>query len=205
MKQYFSHIRDYFKAGYGETVKTTAAVFFILIFAGYAAGILFPAFTEDYVTRMMALLSTLADENGTVSFATILINNASVCFTSALYGFIPFVYLTAYPLGSNAALMGLLAAYYSQNGLPLSQYILGILPHGITEIPAMIFTFALGLQLCRDFTQTLKTRKKLPDNPTSKKLILNLLRIYVTLILPLIIVSAALEAYVTPLVLAAAM
>ena len=85
-------------------------------------------------------------------------NNVSVCFTSALYGFIPFVYLTAYPLGSNAVLLGLLGAYYSQNGLPLSQYILGILPHGITEIPAMVFTFALGLQLCRDFTQTLKTQ-----------------------------------------------
>jgi len=205
MKQHFSQIRDYFKSGYGEMVKITAAAFFILILLGYAAGTLFPSFTDDYVTRMLSLLSTLADENGMVSFEAILFNNISVCFTSALYGFIPFVYLSAYPLGSNAALLGLLAAYYEQNGLPLSQYILGILPHGITEIPAMIFTFALGLQLCRDFSQNLNSHKKLPDNPSSKKLILSLLRIYVTLILPLVIVSAALEVYVTPLVLAAAM
>ena len=201
MKQYFSHIRDFFKAGYGEMVKTTAAAFFILILLGYAAGILFPDFTEDYMQRIYTLLGTLADENGAVSFETILINNVSVCFTSALYGFIPFVYFTAYPLGSNAALLGLMAAYYQQIDIPLSQYVMGILPHGITEIPAMILTFALGLQLCRDFTQNLKTHKKLPDNQSSKKLILNLFRIYFTLILPLIVISAVLEVYVTPMVM----
>ena len=45
MKRYFSHIRSFFKDGYGSTVKTTAAAFFILVLLGYAAGILFPDFT----------------------------------------------------------------------------------------------------------------------------------------------------------------
>ena len=202
MKRHFSHIRDYFKAGYGETVKVTAAAFFILILVGYATGMLFPAFTEDYMNRIFELMSSLVDENGTITFEVILVNNISVCLTSALYGFIPFLYLSAYPLGSNATLMGFMAAYYGQNGIPLSQYFLGILPHGITEIPAMIFTFALGLQLCRDFTENLKAHKKLPDNPTSKKLILNFLRIYFTLILPLLIASAALEVFITPQIMA---
>ena len=61
MKQHFSQIRDYFKSGYGETVKITAAAFFILILLGYAAGTLFPAFTDDYVTRMLSLLGSGLD------------------------------------------------------------------------------------------------------------------------------------------------
>ncbi|MBQ3103123.1 MAG: stage II sporulation protein M [Oscillospiraceae bacterium] len=207
MKRYFSHISRFFKEGYSESVKTTAAAFFILALVGYLAAFLFPDFTNDYVERTIAMLteSGIVEESGAISFELVLANNISVCFMSALYGFIPFIYLSAYPLGSNAALMGLMAGYYQQNGISLSLYALSILPHGIIEIPAMILTFALGLQLCRNFTQNLKTEKKLPGNNTSKQLILDFLRIFFTLILPLILASAALEVYVTPQVVAAAM
>lgn len=206
MKRYFFHISRFWKEGYGETIKTTAGAFFILILVGYLTGILFPDFASQYVERILSMLteSGIVEETGAISFELILANNISVCLMSALYGFIPFIYLTAYPLGSNAALMGLMAAYYQQNGISLPLYALSILPHGIIEIPAMIFTFALGLQLCRGLTQNLKGRKKLPTNDSSKKLILDFLRIYFTLILPLLIAAALLEVYVTPQILALA-
>ncbi len=207
MKRCFSHIRRFFKAGYGKAIKSTAAAFFLLILLGYLAGTLFPDFTADYVQRTLDMLmeSGVVAESGGLSFEMILTNNISVCLMSALYGFIPFLYFTAYPLGSNAALMGLMAAYYRQNGISLSLYALSILPHGVAEIPAMILTFALGLHLCHKVTQNLKGRKKLSADDSPKQLIFDFLRVFFTLILPLLIASALLEVYVTPEVMALAM
>lgn len=70
-----------------------------------------------------------------------------------LYGLIPFVPLSALALGTNALLLGAFAALYQHHGIGLGVYFIGILPHGIFELPALILSCALGLLICRTGTE----------------------------------------------------
>ena len=75
----------------------------------------------------------------------------------------------------------------------------GILPHGIFEIPALLIAFACGLYLCRGMNDLLRGRQ---EELSFNALVLPLLRIYLTVVAPLLIVTSVIEAYITPVCMA---
>lgn len=75
-----------------------------------------------------------------------------------LYGLIPFLPLSALALGTNALMLGAFAAIYQQQGIGLGVYVLGVLPHGIFELSALILSCALGLLICRTGTERILKR-----------------------------------------------
>ena len=77
-------------------------------------------------------------------------------------------------------------------------YLAGILPHGIFELPALVIALALGVSLCSHVTDFVRHNQKGVMVP----LMLQTLRVLLLRVLPLLIVAAVMEAYVTPLVLA---
>lgn len=125
-------------------------------------------------------------------------NNLRASIACILYGFVPFLFLPALSLGVNAGLLGLLAAFYLQNDISLWYYLAGILPHGIFELPALVIALALGVSLCSHVTDFVRHNQKGVMVP----LMLQTLRVLLLRVLPLLIVAAVMEAYVTPLVLA---
>lgn len=98
-------------------------------------------------------------------------------------------------LFANGALLGSVAAALAREGMPVfSLMLLGILPHGIFELPALIFSAAFGL----------KTGFHLIFPLTGKKRGESLLTIWreywsvFPLVLKLLILAAILEVLVTP-------
>ena len=136
------------------------------------------------------------DDTGAVSPLGLFGNNLRATLATMLYGFIPFLYLPALSLGVNAIVLGVMAAYYTHNGISLLVFLSGILPHGIFEIPALLLSMAGGLCLCKNINTYIRKNEK----GVMKPLLLNLLRV-ACLLLPLLAVAAVLEAYVTPLVM----
>ena len=98
----------------------------------------------------------------------------------------------------NALILGVLAAYYVSNGTSLLIYFAGVLPHGVFELSALLITFALGLLLCRRITQYIRKNTK----GMMKPLLCNIARSFVMHVVPLLVVAAAVETYITPAVLA---
>ena len=200
MKQQFRAIGDFWRAEYGRYVGMTAAAFLVLLVLAYAAGRLFPdipvtvisAFNEDIAG------SGIVQEDGSFNVLALFGNNVRASAVSILYGFIPFLYLTALALGTNALILGVFAAYYVNNGVSLLVYLAGILPHGIFELTALMLAFAGGFLLCRQITQYVRSNTK----GMMKPLMLNLLRVFILHILPLLAVAAVAEVYVTPHVMA---
>ena len=115
-----------------------------------------------------------------------------------LYGLIPFVPLSALALGTNALLLGALAALYQHHWIGLGVYFIGILPHGIFELPALILSCALGLLICR--TGTEQTPQKGAMCPSCAACWTASASFYF-FVAPLLLVAALVEAYVTPALL----
>jgi stage II sporulation protein M len=112
-----------------------------------------------------------------------------------------FLHITACAFAALAVIglvLGLLAAFYLQNDISLWYYLAGILPHGIFELPALVIALALGVSLCSHVTDFVRHNQKGVMVP----LMLQTLRVLLLRVLPLLIVAAVMEAYVTPLVLA---
>ena len=193
MKKQFRAIGDFWRAEYGRYVGMTAAAFLVLLVLAYAAGRLFPdipvtvisAFNEDIAG------SGIVQEDGSFNVLALFTNNLRAMVLGVLYGFIPFLYLPALALGVNAAILGMLASLIDGQWLLLAA---GILPHGIFELPALFLSLAAGLCLCKNINVYIRKNEK----GVMKPLLLNILRVVALLVLPLLVIAAVMETYVTP-------
>lgn len=193
MKKQLRAIGDFWRAEYGRYVGMTAAAFLVLLVLAYAAGRLFPdipvtvisAFNEDIAG------SGIVQEDGSFNVLALFANNLRAMVLGILYGFIPFLYLPALALGVNAAILGMLASLIDGQWLLLAA---GILPHGIFELPALFLSLAAGLCLCKNINAYIRKNEK----GIMKPLLLNVLRVTVLLVLPLLVIAAVMETYVTP-------
>ena len=199
LKQHHRALWRFYREALGESLLITAAAFVIICLLAFGAGLLnksIPAMAMDYIQRIMDIKDIVTDEGG-IDLAALFGNNVRAAAVSVLYGFIPFLYLTALALGMNAIILGIFAAYFVNTGTSLLVYFAGILPHGIFELPALVLSLAAGLCLCQNINHYIRKNEK----GVMKPLMLNLLRVICLLVLPLLVVAAVMECYVTPQVM----
>lgn len=114
-----------------------------------------------------------------VAFGLIFLNNALTCFLNIVLGPL----LAIAPLASMVFNGGLIGCLAQKEGLII---FVGILPHGIFEIPALLLSGAIGLRIGRE---VLKNRAE-----RNLKSALNKgLRAFLVLILPLLLIAAVIE------------
>ena len=172
----------------------TAAAFSVLVLLGFAAGMLFPDMAQQTLQNFAAQVEQLGltdDVPQSQMMATLFFNNITASLLSMLYGLIPFLPLSALALGTNALMLGAFAAIYQQQGIGLGVYVLGVLPHGIFELSA------LGLLICRTGTERILKKS---DTPFFRR-VLDCIRVFLTFSVPLLLVAALIETYVTPALL----
>ena len=204
MNELSSYLRrtlcEAWRNGYGEEARRAAIVAPLLTLIGFAAAWFFPQLTD----HVMGVLEQAIDSAGLSSVtetrdmaAAIFANNLTAAFSAILWGLVPFAYLAAFPLGFNFFLIGALGAYYVRSGVGLGSYLVSILPHGIFELPAMWLSFAIGLTLCREITALCRKR---PHEPLLKTL-WRCGQFFSLGVVPLLILAAFAEAYLTPALL----
>ena len=190
----------------------TAAAFGVLVLLGFAAGMIFPDMAQQTLQNFAAQVEQRKQENAALEveqlgltddvpqsqmMATLFFNNITASLLSMLYGLIPFLPLSALALGTNALMLGAFAAIYQQQGIGLGVYVLGVLPHGIFELSALILSCALGLLICRTGTERILKKS---DTPFFRR-VLDCIRVFLTFSVPLLLVAALIETYVTPALL----
>ena len=204
MNELSSYLRrtlcEAWRNGYGEEARRAAIVAPLLTLIGFAAAWFFPQLTD----HVMGVLEQAIDSAGLSSVtetrdmaAAIFANNLTAAFSAILWGLVPFAYLAAFPLGFNFFLIGALGAYYVRSGSSLGVYLVGILPHGIFELPALCLSLAAGLCLCQNINRYIRKNEK----GIMKPLLLNILRVTGLVVIPLLVVAAIMESYVTPAVM----
>lgn len=196
MKKQLRALGDFWREEYGRWVGMTAVAFLVLVVLSYIAGRLFPEIPATILTYFNEIVadSGIVRDDGSFSALALFGNNLRAMVLSTLYGFIPFLYLPALSMGVNAILLGMVAASVNGQWLLLAA---GILPHGIFELPALCLSLAAGLCLCQNINRYIRKNEK----GIMKPLLLNILRVTGLVVIPLLVVAAIMESYVTPAVM----
>ena len=196
MKKQLRALGDFWREEYGRWVGMTAVAFLVLVVLSYIAGRLFPEIPAAILTYFNEVVadSGIVRDDGSFSALALFGNNLRAMVLSTLYGFIPFLYLPALSMGVNAILLGMVASSVNGQWLLLAA---GILPHGICELPALCLSLAAGLCLCQNINRYIRKNEK----GIMKPLLLNILRVTGLVVIPLLVVAAIMESYVTPAVM----
>lgn len=140
-------------------------------------------------------------KDGEISYLTLLINNVQASLLGILIGLIPFLFLPVLGIFSNAAVLGVVFASYQTAAVPIWKIVVfGILPHGVFELTAVFLCYAMGLCICWNLTKKIVGYRKRED---LKNLLQNCLRAALLYVVPLLIVAALIETYLTGLIVAA--
>lgn len=177
------------------------AVFFLLSAGSY---VLLGRYSEQAARiyqsfAQMVEDSGLVDDAGNIRALDLFLNNLRAAGTGLLAGMVPFVFFPALVLLINAAVLGAVLAVSAGVGADVGSLILrGILPHGVFELPAVILGCALGLILCRTVTGQVR---RTPGAPRIEDMLPRLVRVFAAFCVPLLILAAVIEAYITPILL----
>jgi len=191
-------MRRFYREDFASLLRTTAIAFAVITCLSFVFALLARNTAASLVERFSVYVQELGiSEDGSISASAILGNNLRVAGASILYGFIPFLYLPALTLGTNALMLGVMGGYCVNSGYSLLTYLAGVLPHGLFELPALVLALALGLYLCEVVVDYMRKNTRGIVLAALK----NIARVFLFWIVPLLIVASVIEAYITPLVL----
>ena len=171
----------------------SAAVFIIFIILGT---MLPDDIAESSLSQIKEIVSQLQGIGPAAMIFVIFMNNALKCLVVILTGFIlalpPLVYL-----GINASLIGILISNARDSGLVL--LIAGLAPHGIIEIPAFLFSSALGIGVGHQVYKYITRQESAVKFHLSYSL-----NFFYKWIVPALLVASLIEVFVTPGIIAGA-
>lgn len=194
----------FYREELGKTHRRCMVAFVLLCLGGW---LVFSEFARQAQAVLAGFIgsvreSGLLDENGTISPWALFGNNLQASLSAAAMGLVPFVFLPVLSLVLNSVIIGAvlsLSGSTAMGGITAGQMVLlGLLPHGIFEIPAFALGIAMGLYLCRQMNGTLRKR---PGTPRIEAVLPHLCRVTVFGVVPLLAAAAVIETFVTPLLL----
>ena len=120
-------------------------VFVFAVFNGYFLAQNSPLETELILKKLQEVLGPIVEMPLLGQFLFIVLNNGITVFLvivlGIIFGIFPFLVLF-----SNGTILGVIA-FFSKTELSWSTFFVGILPHGIIEIPVVILACAIGFKL----------------------------------------------------------
>ena len=193
-------LKDFLTGQLRRTLGLCALGMLLTVLLGLGIGLLVPEQAAQTLNTFMEQIeqSGVLTDEGEISVFALLMNNWRAMLISAAYGFVPFLFLPAISLVTNGVLLGMLGALFMAQGTSLLVYLAGILPHGIFELPALVFSVACGVHLCRNMCALVTGR---PDRTPLPAVLEDLLRVLVMTVAPLTVAAAFMECYVTPVIM----
>lgn len=165
-------------------------LFLTSLFAGYSISEQFPV---SILEIMRETFVGIEEWNLLWLFVFILVNNSVKSFFVILLGFtlgiVPVLFIVI-----NGFILGLI--YYEvamQNGLSFA--LAATLPHGVIEIPMVLLSSAIGVKIGYE------TVKKIKGEGSIKKELVIGIKFFAFRILPLLLLAAVIEAFLTPFIL----
>jgi len=219
--------------------------------AGYLFFILWPAQEKRALAFVVQAFKDIPLEAGPFIMAlTIFYHNVRASVLATATGLVPFLFIPIFDPILNGAVLGLLVSAGQHRGVNVPKLVLTqILPHGVIEIAAFVYTTSLGLHLCAEVGRRVRRARQecrkrkgrlagrrtfsdprsdlrtdpsdqqgaaagaavpegmpegrlsggpAPASPCQAGLLRDLVRSFVLVVLPLLLVAAIIEAFVTP-------
>lgn len=178
------------------------AIYLVLLFIGYTAGIEQPAVAQQVAQKFQAVQGNILDSQPVYIEAFLLfVNNAFLGFLAFYAGYM-FAQGTGYWFGSiittlfSATQIGaIIASIVNRAGIKLT--LIAILPHGILELSALFMCIGMGVMLGY---RIMLGRSENP-NYMGNAMIKQCQIIFAKYIIPMYLVAALIEAYITPAII----
>lgn len=185
------HERRIYLAQLGPYLRTSLLFFAIGIAIGLAVVVVFPAIANHFEDSVGNFIKTFRGLPPIELAGAIFFNNASKTLIAitlgGLFGIIPGIFLL-----TNGVAIGVVFSLATQSrGLALS--LLSIMPHGILELPAVILGTSIGFMVGNHAVKTILRKSDAALFVELKRG----LRYFCSVIAPLLIVAALIEAFVT--------
>lgn len=147
---------------------------------------------EKLVAVFRAFVSPIRDLSSDRLFLFIVVQNTRAAFVAVVsgiaFGLLPLVFAAA-----NGFVLGVVCRTALAQ-LPIGAVILRILPHGVFELPALFLASAYGLWLGSVVVRRMSGDESVRVGASLKHAV----RMYLLVILPLLLIAATIEAFVTP-------
>jgi stage II sporulation protein M len=170
-----------------------AGIFILSVIAGLLASLNDLGLSGNYLDLLKNSFGWIKDLTPVGIMLVIFLNNALKSLLAIVlgagFGIIPVIFVAG-----NGVLLGLVANQISSEKGVLF-VLAAILPHGIIEIPMILISSGLGLRL-----GSLMYSSIIGKETDMKYELVQSLRIYMRIVVPLLFVSAVVETFVTPLV-----
>ncbi|NJE06199.1 stage II sporulation protein M [Thermococcus sp. M36] len=166
-------------------------VFLAFSLVGYAVGAASPNTALEAVEKLIGQIGPISDSSFE-NFVKIFANNSMV----ALFMFLSGLFFGLGPwfiMAFNGLMVGLVVlAVHRMGGMPIAQIVLGLVPHGVVEIPAIAMAGVAGIVWYRELV-------KGEGEPAErfKRGVIKGLKLFL-LSVALLFVAALIEAYITP-------
>jgi stage II sporulation protein M len=197
--------------------------------AGFVAGFVYFMLRPDQEKKALEFVIRALkdiDLQGTplVLALTLFYHNTRASVVAVAAGVVPFLFLPILDPLLNGGVLGLLVSVTKHQGLDVPRLVLTkILPHGVFELTAVLYSTSLGLYLSaglgRKAVAAWKNRTNKPPagpptgpDPTNfpvsypdrmaaepESLARNVVRSFVLIVLPLLLVAAFIEGFITPI------
>jgi len=127
----------------------------------------------------------------------IFVNNSKVSLLSILFGLIPFIFLPILSATANGFSVGVISSASYIKGFDFGFFLIALGPHGAFELPAILYAVSIGVYLSFQVSKRILFG---PDNSDEPFLLLlkRIFKTWVGVIIPLLLVAAIIEAFVTP-------
>lgn len=167
--------------------------FFLFAFGGYVLSETNPLLVRDTLDEMSDIVDVLIHMSPLYLALFIFANNSITALSSSLGGVL-FAVLPALTIAVNGALLGVVFSLTSGSSL----FYAGIVPHGVIELPVVLYATALGVWLGWGAVKVVRREEGVV---LLKQNIKKVIYTNLCVIFPLLFVAAIIEAYVTPIVL----
>lgn len=169
--------------------KALLVIFILTIGVGIVAGMQDPENATMAMSEFVKQFSFIENLNLGEIFLLIFFNNTILSFLAMLlgtfYGIIPVLFIIFNGLGIG------IAAFVFASTLGIPTLIMGILPHGVFEIWGVLLAASYGVFLGERFHKTMK------DKAPFKNYFLFTLRGFLKTALPLLLLAAFIETFIT--------
>jgi stage II sporulation protein M len=175
-----------------EYLAVSVFLFVVSSTLGFYVGLVNPWLSEQLIEALRS--SVEPTQEALMLLALILLNNASKCLGAImlglLFGLAPLIFDVV-----NGFILGLLAVASAKVEAAPFSFLVKLAPHGALEVPAMLFSVAVGLR------EGVAMIKKLRGEEVSlKEEAKQGLKLFVRLVLPLLLSAAVIEVFLTPLI-----
>jgi stage II sporulation protein M len=224
LKRLYREEWDAWRKHYRKYFKYAARALGVGFVVGFVYFMLSPGQEKKALEFVIRALKDIDLQGTPLALAlTLFYHNTRASVVAVAAGIVPFLFLPILDPLLNGGVLGLLVSVTKHQGLDVPRLVLTkILPHGIFELSAVLYATSLGLYLSAGLGKKAVTawRKRrgqtqfqpaavsdpanilgsFPDRPAAEpeSLARNVVRSFVLVVLPLLLIAAFIEGFITP-------